>query len=253
MIRTVLVDDETHIRENLKTILKTYFNNIQVVGEGDSVDSATNIITAAKPDVVFLDVDLSDGSGFNVLDHIGALDFHVIFITAFNEYAIKAFRYNALDYLLKPIDINQLGKALSKIKNHGQKETVTKKEVKELIANLARKEEDKKLVIKDKNYNYYVRIGNIIRCEADGNYTTINCINQEKIVISYPLKKYASLLPESIFFRVHQSHLINLNHVKKVLKEDGGAVVMTDNFRIPIARRRKDSFLEAMKMTMSYH
>ncbi len=251
MIRAVLVDDEDHVRENLRTILNSNFNYIQIVGEGDSVGSATKVIKETSPDVIFLDIDLSDGSGFNVLDNVESLNFHVIFITAFNQYAIKAFRYSALDYLLKPIDIEQLGIAISKIRDLDKNELVTKEEVKELIANLSRTEEDKKLMIKDQNYNYYVRVGDIIRCEADGNYTTIYCANQDKIVVSYPLKKYVTLLPESIFFRVHQSNLINLNQVKKVLKEDGGTVVMTDNGKTPIARRRKEAFFEAMETIIS--
>ncbi|MFK8039575.1 MAG: LytR/AlgR family response regulator transcription factor [Crocinitomicaceae bacterium] len=247
MISAVIIDDEDHCRENLRTIINSNFNDIQIVGEGNSVESATKVITDTAPNVVFLDVDLSDGSGFNVLDNIESLNFHVIFITAFNDYAIKAFRYNALDYLLKPIDIEELKNAISKIQEVDNKQLITKEEVKELIANLSRTEEDKKLIIKDKNYNYYIRIGDIIRCEADGNYTTIYCENHDKIVVSYPLKKYVSLLPTSIFFRVHQSNLINLNQVKKVLKEDGGLVVMNDESKVLIARRRKDSFFEAMK------
>ena len=114
MIKVVLIDDENHIRENLRTILNSNFNNIQIVGEGDSVESAIKIINETAPDLVFLDINLSGGSGFNVLDSIESLDFHVIFITAFNEFAIKAFRYNALDYLLKPIDVEQLKAAISK-------------------------------------------------------------------------------------------------------------------------------------------
>ncbi len=251
IIKAVLIDDEEHVRVNLRNILNSNFKNIQIVGEGDSVESATKIIKETTPDVVFLDVDLLDGSGFNVLDNIGSLSFHVIFITAFNEHAIKAFRYNALDYLLKPIDVEQLGITISKIQNHDIKKLVTKAEVEELIANLSRPEEDKKLIIKDKNYNYYIRVGDIIRCEADGNYTTIYCSNQDKVVVSYPLKKYVSLLPESIFFRVHQSNLINLNKVKKVLKEDGGIVVMADKSKVLIARRRKETFFEAIKSLVS--
>lgn len=248
MIRAVLVDDEEHCRGNLRAILNSNFNTIDVIGEGNSVGSAVKVINETSPDIVFLDINLSDGSGFNVLDNIESLDFQVIFITAFNEYAIKAFRYNALDYLLKPIDLEQLGTAISKVQVQGKKKLVTKEDVKELMANLSRTEEDKRLIIKDQNYNYYIRIGDIIRCEADGNYTTIYCIDQSKIVISHPLKKYVSLLPEFIFFRVHQSNLINLNRVKKVLKEDGGTVVMQDESKIPIARRRKEGFFKAMEM-----
>lgn len=251
MISAVIIDDEDHCRDNLRTIINSNFNDIQIVGEGNSVESAIKVITETAPNVVFLDVDLSDGSGFNVLDNIESLNFHVIFITAFNDYAIKAFRYNALDYLLKPIDIGELKNAISKIQAIDNKQLITKEEVKELIVNLSRTEEDKKLIIKDKNYNYYIRVGDIIRCEADGNYTTIYCSNHDKIVVSYPLKKYVSLLPTSIFFRVHQSNLINLNQVKKVLKEDGGLVVMNDNSEVLIARRRKDSFFEAMKNIIS--
>ena len=251
MIRTILIDDEEHVRENLKQILTSNFKNIEIVGEGNSVDSAIQIIKETAPDLVFLDIDLSDGSGFTVLDNINSINFKVIFVTAFNEHAIKAFQYNALDYILKPIDVDLLQVAISKVKDKATKELITRNEVKELIENLSRTESDKKLILKDKEYNYYIRVGDIMRCEADGNYTTIYCTEQDKIVVSYPLKKYVSMLPESLFFRVHQSNLINLAFVKKVLKEDSGIVVMNDGSKIPIARRRKEAFFEALEQSIS--
>lgn len=251
MIRVILIDDEEHVRENLRTILKNNFHNVDIVGEGNSVDSSIQIIAEKSPDIVFLDVDLSDGSGFTVLDNMSEINFQIIFVTAFNEYAIKAFQYNAIDYLLKPIDLDLLKIAISKAKKRIGKELITKEEVKELIDNMSRPEIDKRIILKDKDYNYYVRIADIIRCEADDNYTTIYCVDQNKIVVSHPLKKYASLLPESLFFRVHQSNLINLNFIKKVLKEDSGIVVMQDGSKIPIARRRKEAFFEIMDKFIS--
>ncbi|MBL4862438.1 MAG: response regulator transcription factor, partial [Crocinitomicaceae bacterium] len=196
-------------------------------------------------------IDLSDGSGFNVLEKVGETNFHVIFITAFNEYAIKAFRYNALDYILKPIDIELLNQAIAKIEYDKGKEYITRDELKEILNNLINSEEDKKLIIKDKNSTSYVRIGDIIRCEADGSYTIIHLVNGDKVVVSRALKVYSSLLPESMFFRVHQSNLINLRCVKKISKKDGGYVMMEDGTDVPIARRRKEEFLEALENSIS--
>jgi len=251
MTRAVIIDDEDHARENLRSILKANFDNIEIVGEGNSVDTGVVVIKNKKPELVFLDIDLSDGSGFNVLEKVGETNFHVIFITAFNEYAIKAFRYNALDYILKPIDIELLNQAIAKIEYDKGKEYITRDELKEILNNLINSEEDKKLIIKDKNSTSYVRIGDIIRCEADGSYTIIHLVNGDKVVVSRALKVYSSLLPESMFFRVHQSNLINLRCVKKISKKDGGYVMMEDGTDVPIARRRKEEFLEALENSIS--
>ncbi len=250
-MRAVIIDDEDHVRENLKQIIHTNFNQVHIVGEGHSVVSAVQVIKDKAPDLIFLDIDLSDGSGFNVLEQVQGADFNVIFVTAYNSYAIKAFRYNALDYILKPINIAELGEAINKATDKAQGAPLSSAALNTLIENLGKKEEDRKLVIRNSSAITYVKIKDIVRCEGDGNYTTIYLIDKERVVASRPLKEYVALLPEHIFFRVHQSHLINLHYVKQFTKVDGEFVVMEDDAKIAIARRRKEAFFEQLERVIS--
>jgi two-component system LytT family response regulator len=251
MIKAVIIDDEEHARENLKAIIRANFQNVDICGEGDSVDSAVEVIQANNPDLIFLDIDLSDGSAFNVLEELGEVKSHVVFVTAFNEYAVKAFRYNALDYILKPINVEEVEQTIAKFEGLAEKDYVTRDELKAIINNLATSEEDKKLIIRDQNSVTYARIGDILRCEADSSYSTIYLVDGSKIVSSRTLKEYADILPETLFFRIHQSNLINLKFVMKYAKEDGGFVVMKDGTNITIARRRKEEFFAALEKAIS--
>jgi two-component system LytT family response regulator len=246
-IRAVIIDDEKHMRVNLNKIIETHFKHINIVGEGHSFSSAVEVIKEQQPDLIFLDIDLSDGSGFNVLERLENKSFSVIFITAFNEYALKAFRYNALDYLLKPINVTELKDAIKKVSPTEKNQFVTRDELQSVITNMSRPDELKKLVVKSAAGSVYIQINDIIRCEADGSYTTIYLKNGDKTVASKSLKEYETILPKSTFLRIHQSHLINLNFIQQTINEDGGYVVMSDQTRIAIARRRKALLMEKME------
>ena len=242
MITAVIIDDEDHARENLHILLSSNHSHVSIVGEADSVDSAVHVIENTKPQLVFLDIELSDGSGFNVLERVNTLDFQVIFVTAFSEFAVLAFRYNALDYLLKPISIDELNEAVSKIQDKVSGGYLTEAELNFLIENMRKKAEDKQLVIRNSDGITYIKVTDIVRCEGDGNYTTLFLAKEKKVVASKPLREYDTILPSTMFFRVHQTHLINLNFIKKFTRNDG-AVVLIDNTHIPVARRRKQEFL----------
>jgi two-component system LytT family response regulator len=166
----------------------------------------------------------------------------VIFVTAFSEFAVLAFRYNALDYLLKPISIAELNEAVSKIQDKVSGGYLTEDELNFLIENMRKKAEDKQLVIRNSDGITYIKVTDIVRCEGDGNYTTLFLAKEKKVVASKPLREYDTILPSTMFFRVHQTHLINLNFIKKFTRNDG-AVVLIDNTHIPVARRRKQEFL----------
>ncbi len=245
--RAVIIDDEDHVRENLRKILSSEFKDIEIIGEGNSVKSAVKLILEVNPDLVFLDIDLSDGSGFNVLEKIKNKAIGIIFITAYNNYAIKAFRYNALDYLLKPISTSELKEALDKFKHKNYTSLLSEEYLRITLDNLQKKDEDKKLIVRNSTTVSYINVPDIVRCEADGNYTTIFLTNGKKVVASKPLKEYVNLLPESLFFRIHQSHLIRLELVAKYSNDDGSFIVMSDNTILPIARRRKEAFFSRME------
>ena len=246
MIRTVIIDDEDHVKENLKKMVATHFDSIEIVGEGSGVDSALKIIKQEAPDLVFMDIDLSDGSGFNVLDQLDTINFKLIFITAYNEHALKAFRYSALDYLLKPINVEELGDAISKVGSSKEEDYITRTDLENAIKNNRKNDEDKKLAIRNLSGIQYVKVSDIISCEADGNYTTISLLNGEQYIASKPLKEYVDLLPKDLFFRPHQSHLINVKSIKQFSKNDGGYITLENNAEIPVARRRREELLKKL-------
>lgn len=245
MISAVIIDDEEHMRVNLLAILDANINSVKVIGQGSSVASGTRIIQETNPDLVFLDINLHDGSGFNILEELVPLNFKVIFVTAYSEFAIKAFRYNALDYILKPINVTELNRAISKMKEPTTP-FVTRKELHTIIQDLHKKDEERKLIIRNNNLISYLPVADILRCESDGNYTAIFMNNGERTVASKPIKEYDSLLPGSLFYRVHQSHLINLKKVKQYSSSQGDFIIMNDGSIIPLARRRKDEFFEKL-------
>lgn len=247
MIRAIIVDDEDHVRENFKSIITSNFKQVKLVGEAFSVASAVEQINEKQPQLVFLDIDLLDGSGFNVLEQIKNPQIGVIFVTAHNEFAIKAIRYNAWDYILKPIDLKELENAIEQaVRRQGQLQ-ITKEDLNHLFENLNRSQEERKLVIHNEKSIVYLKVGEIMRCEADGHYTTFFLKNGNSMVASKTLKEYESILPQSSFFRVHKSHLINLGYVVQFSREGGDVIIMEDQSEIPVARRRKDTFLSQMR------
>ena len=251
MIKAVIIDDETPARNNLKQILKDNFKDIEIIGEADSVQSGVIILNQLIPDLVFLDINLSDGVGFNILEQIQEINFKIIFVTAYDNFAIKAFQFNALDYILKPIEIKYLEEAIQKTRSLYQQNQLTKENLKIVLENYGNKTEDKKLPIHERDKVSFVAIKDITRCSADGNYTTFHFSNGETKVVSKTLKTIELQLPETLFYRVHHSVIINLNYVKEYNKEDGGYVVLNDNTNISVSRRKKDDFFKLMEQKFS--
>jgi two-component system LytT family response regulator len=243
-IRVVIVDDESGARDTLREMIATYCPNLTIVGEGQSVASGIKQIKKSKPDVLFLDIRMPDGTGFDLLEKIDSIDFSVVFLTAYDEYAIKAFKYSAIDYMLKPIDPEELIGCYSKLEKLVRLE---RSQFEALMDNLnSNKGESRKIILKTAEVVHLMNISEIIRIESDGNYTRFFANNRQPILVSKTLKEYDKLLIDQNFFRVHQSHLINLNRIVQIEKQDGTTVVMDDGSKVPVSFRKKDLLLSVL-------
>lgn len=247
-IRTIIVEDEQHCEDRLVHLLQSNHNEIiEIVGIACNVDDGIALFNSAKPQLMFLDVHIKDKLGFDLLQSINWKDIRVIFTTSFEKYALDAFRFSAVDYLVKPIEEELLRIAVSKVQDSLQK-TDTQSNLEFLLSNLkAVNSQDKRISIGDSQEIHFVKISDIIRCEADVNYTHFYLSNHSKLTASKPLKEYDELLANSGFFRVHQSHLINLDKIKSYQRGKGGIVVMEDETEVPVSTRKKDEFLAALK------
>ncbi|MES2544125.1 MAG: LytTR family DNA-binding domain-containing protein [Bacteroidota bacterium] len=251
MITAILIDDDANLRNGMKSLLERYAPEIKIIGEADSVKTGTETIQVLQPQVVFLDIQLGEGTGFDILEAIanknGKSTSHIVFITAHEQYAIKAFRFSALDFLLKPVDPDELQKVILKIKNVLDK-NVDYAHIDLLLENIRKKVDNfKRIALSTGDGIHLFEISDIIRCESEDNYTTFYIKNNKPVVISKTLKEYEDLLTEHGFERIHQSHLINLSYLKSYIKKDGGYVVMADNSRLPISQRKKERLHELLK------
>ncbi len=244
-MKVAIIEDEEQSLFALMSLLDKK-KNLIICGHADGVASGLNLITRENPDLVFLDIALKDGTGFDLLDRGKDIGFKVIFTTAFNNFAIKAFRYNALDYLLKPIVETELDEALMKVNTISSSGLTIKNQLDELL-HCVKKNTFDRLLLHTQQGIIILELNQILRLEGDGNYTTVFMKNNEKHLVTNTIKIFEEMLSPSLFFRIHQSHIISINAVKKVMKEDGGFVVLEDGSRIPIARRRKDDFIQMLK------
>lgn len=245
-IRALIVDDELNNRENLKALLSEYCKNVEVIGLADSVDSAFRIIQSLKPDLVFLDIKMPEKDGFKLLESINSIHFEVIIVTAYNQYAIQAIKFCAIDYLLKPIDIIELSNAVDHVSLRLDQKQENER-LKQLISHLNNKGSSSKIGLASHNKVDFVEIARIVRCEADNNYTHVFLENQGKMLISKTLKEFEELLKDHGFIRLHQSHLINSAYIKSYQKNDGGNITMTDGSTIPISRTKKNEIIALIK------
>jgi len=236
MISIAIIDDEQKARETIINILGLSNFEIEIVGEADSVDSAFKLIQEKAPDVVLLDINLPDGNGFDLLKKFDKINFKIIFITAHQEYAIQAFKFSAIDYILKPIRAAELFAAVEKAQDSFNKEETVLK-ISTLLSNL---EKLKKIVLKTAESIHIVNVQQIIRCQADVNYTTFFLEGDETLLVSKPLKEYDELLSNAGFFRTHQSHLVNLEHILRYDKKDGGYLYMDNKSIVPVSTRKKE-------------
>lgn len=246
MIKAVIIDDEYNSRETLRQMLRYCCPNVEIVGEGEGVVSGLAAINELNPDIVFLDIKMTDGTGFDLLNKVGKADFRLVFVTAFEEYAMKAFRCNAIDYITKPVDPNELQRAVEKASKMTDGEN-TNDAIKRLLDSINKPNQpNKKIVLKTLNTVHVIEVDNIIRCESDRNYTVFHLADGEKILISRSMKEFDDMLMEFGFLRVHNSHLINLNALRKFLKDEL-ILVLKDNTSIPVAYRKRDELLHAIK------
>uniref|UniRef100_UPI0040498BFF LytR/AlgR family response regulator transcription factor n=1 Tax=Flavobacterium sp. TaxID=239 RepID=UPI0040498BFF len=251
MITALLIDDDQNLRNGMRQILNIYAPEISIIGEASNVKTGIESIETLKPKVVFLDIQLGDGTGFDILEQLakrnGKVTSHIVFITAHEEYAIKAFRFSALDFLLKPVDPEELQKVIMKIKEVlNQHDSFAHIDL--LIENIRKKTNHfNKIALSTSDGIHLFEISDIIRCESEDNYTRFFIKDSKSILISKTLKEYEELLVSHQFERIHQSHLINLSYLKSYIKKDGGYVVMTDNSHLPISQRKKDRLQQLLK------
>jgi two-component system LytT family response regulator len=247
MLRSIIIDDEFKSREVLKSLLEKFCENVDVLATCQNGDEAISAITTHKPDVIFLDIQMQRETGFEILERLDKIDFEIVFTTAYSEFAIKAFNFSAIDYLLKPIDIQMLRKAVEKARRR------IVGSISQRVAQLAENMKENsfkntRLAIPSNDGLVFVSVGEIIYCEASGNYTNIYLEENRKFLVSRTLKEYEELLVDQDFFRIHNSHLINLNSIKKYIRGDGGQVVMKNDKTLDVSKMKKKGFLDKIKM-----
>ena len=250
MLRVIIIDDEPDAVLSIELIITEYCTDVEIVGKAHSAIDGKNQIIKKQPDFVFLDIDMPRGTGFDMLEMIPEINFDVVFVTAYSDYAIKAFKYSAVDYILKPIDIDELINAVNKIKKRKNEKTSQNINYDVLLANIKNKS-PKTIAVPNTTGIDFIDLENVIRFKAEGSYTKIIINGQDDILASKNLKEYQELLPDDEFFRPHNSHLINLTHVKRYVQKDGGYLEMSDDSIVPISRRKKDLFLEKMNNFMN--
>jgi len=243
MIKAIIIDDEQESRNAISNILNNFCENISIVGQAKNVDEGVKIVNAKKPDVVFLDIQMPDGTGFDLLEKIEKVEFQVIFVTAYDQYALKAIKFSALDYILKPVDPQQLIDAVNKIREPNNGITTITKKIQTLLRN---KNGFERITLPTFEGFRFINLKDIIRCESDNNYTNFYINSGEKILVTKTLKEYDETLSGLDFVRVHQSHLVNIKFVDRYIKGDGGSIVMADGAEVEVSRRKKEEFLKRM-------
>lgn len=246
MLRSIIIDDEERSRESLKNMVTNFCPTVQVCAMCQNIAESVVAISEHKPNFVFLDVQMKRETGFDLFAQIPSVNFDVIFTTAHAEFAIQAIRYSAVDYLLKPIDIQELKNAVDRV---GNKQSVHIAErLQHLLSNLQQGSVRKyRLALPTLEGMTFITAEDVIYCHASGNYTEIFTKDGKKYVVSRALKEYEDMLSDQNFFRIHHSWLINLDAVKSYVKGDGGYVIMSDNASLDVSRRRKESFLERIR------
>jgi two-component system LytT family response regulator len=242
-LRSLIVDDEANAVDFINSIAEEYCPDLEIVGKAYNVDEGITKVEETKPDLIFLDVEMPNGTGFDLLDHFPDKKFDVIFITAFNHYAIKAIKFSAVDYILKPINITEFIEAVSKVvRKRSDSQYSSSQSLRILMENL-RSGSPSRLAIPTADGMEYLNPKEIIRIEADRSYSWLYLTGNRKILVSKHLKEFQDLLSDRYFFRSHNSFLINLKYVRKFVRKEGGYIEMLDGEQIPISRNRKDLFL----------
>jgi two-component system LytT family response regulator len=254
VLKALIIDDESKSRKSLAQKLADYCPEIEVAAEAQNGEEGILAIRQHRPDLIFLDIEMPKMNGLQMLEKIGDFEGAIIFTTAYNEYAIRAFKYSAFDYLLKPVDIQELKSSvnrlikLKEVSNPTSSGETHQDQLNLLIEHLkGGPEMHKKIAIHTQDAMYFFDLDEITRFEANSNYTFIFFVNGTKMLASKTLKEFEELLPPKQFFRVHHSSIINLKYVRKYLKSDGGNIEMADGTHVDISRRKKEDFLQMIK------
>ncbi len=247
MIKAVIIDDEPAMQEVSSLLLSEYFPDIEQVGIANSIKSGVDLILEQNPDLVLLDIELTDGNSFQILQKLKPYNFKVVFITGHNSYAIKAIKFSALDYILKPVNEIEFQQAIQRAVEQINTNTDSTMQTEVLMDSYKKETQSKKLVLKTTESLHIIDISDIQFCRSDNSYTTFYLIDGEKIVVSKSIKEYSELLNEYAFFRPHQSYLVNLNHVKKIDKSDGGFIIMKNKKEIPVSIRQKKHLIKLLE------
>ena len=247
-IRALLIDDEEHNIENLKILLGKYCPSVEVVGVAQNMGAALKEIERTDPDVLFLDIEMPKDDGFSLLKNIGGnRKFEVIFVTAYNQYALKAIKFSALDYILKPIKIHELQAAVKKLLEK-REEKSHQYRLENMMGNFNRRNQEKKLAIATAQQIHCVSLSDIVFCQSDNNYTNFKLTNGQVILASNTLKMYERILNDFEFLRIHHSFLINLRHVDSIVRKDGSHVLFTNGDMVPFKSQMKKELLKALEV-----
>lgn len=248
ILRTVLVDDEKNNLDNLQQLLKAWCPAVAVCAVAGNADEAKLAIIQQKPDLIFLDIQMPGKNGFDLLRSLPDYDFEVIFITAYDQYGIQAVKFAAVDYLLKPVNVEELQNAVNCVlqKNRKKKENLQIENLLELLQKQHDKHEHR-IALTTLKETRFIYTRDIVRCESSNNYTTFYLSNDEKLLVSKPIYEYEEILASYGFLRCHQSHLVNKAFIKSWVKEDGGYLLLDNSTQIPISRNKKEAVSEALK------
>ena len=246
-LKAIIIDDEPNAREKLQLMMERYCKDVQVAALAKDAEEGLAAIKEYQPDLVFLDIEMPVLTGFDMLRQIPEINFEIIFTTAHDQYAIKAIKFSALDYLLKPIDLDQLQQAVQKAaERRNQKSSAL--QYQSLKENLQKQHTAMdQLAVPAQTGMIFLKVNEIVYCEADSNYTKIILNNKQKIISTRTLKEYEEMLEDSGFIRIHHSWLINKAHVKQYIKGEGGQVIMNDGTSLDVSRRKKDLVIERLK------
>lgn len=247
LMKILLIDNEKEVRGLLKDMIAAVWKAPYQLQEADGVTTGLNQISSFQPDIVFLDVEMDDGTGFDLLAKVPRPGFQLIFTTAHNQYAIRAFRCSAIDYLLKPVDINELENSLQKASANISGSNLSR-QMAVLLEQLSDKDNgEKQIVLKDSEASYFIKVGDILYCEAEGSYTKFHFKNDKPIVISKNLSTYEDILGHYRFIRTHHSYLVNPKRIKMYDKTDGGTLVLDSGHTVPVSHRKKDYVMQLLE------
>lgn len=247
-IKAVLIDDEKNNLDNLVRLLNTWCPEVEVCATARNADEGRNIIIHHKPELVFLDIQMPGKNGFDLLRSLTQYDFEIIFVTAYDQYGIQAVKFAAVDYLLKPINVDELQSAVKKAieQSRKKKQNLQLENLIQLLQQQQHKDEHR-IALTTLKETRFILTRQIIRCESSNNYSTFYIVNNEKLLVSKPIHEYEDMLKDYGFIRCHQSHLVNKKYIKSWVKEDGGYLLLENGEQIPISRNKKDMVSEALR------